>query len=626
MKKYVTRILAVIAIIFFIITFSLYYMIKHNFYHDKLSETSAIYFAQLQEIMGNNETHNDLVIRQFEEQTILKAQQVAYVLSQYDVCTLDQTIYQQITDAFDIDELHIFNKAGNIVAGNNEIYIGVSMNDGDQIGFFKPMLKDPYLELVQDIMPNTSTGKNMQYAAIWNQDHTYIVQIGQDPAQVLESTQGRDISHVFDTFTLLDDGNMSLVDHSGTIVASTDPQLSGKSSNYFSLDLSEVINSNKINHIKIDNKLYCVYALAYQDYVLVRLYPSAETIVSIFSDIGIYFTFLISFTIILVLSMNRYLDTQLIKGVNKINLNLSAIEKGNDYQVDETIAVPELHELSLHINQILNLMKDNYEKITSALQMSQIRMGIVESNGSNQGFMTNKMNELLHLPQGNITNQEVVALIESIISQQPNTQEHIYNYTVDLTNYYLRIEKFDHEDSTLYVLIDVSADILKQKNIERERDTDALTSLYNRRGFYDKLSQLFTDIDKLHYGTMLLLDMDNLKEINDNYGHPIGDIYIEALAHLVAQLPYEKCIPCRLGGDEFAVFIYGYQTMNELMRAIDLMKEQSNLASYTLPAGPLRFSFGFSTVPDDSMDYRELMRLADERMYLNKQIKKHTYE
>lgn len=176
MKKYVTRILAVIAIIFFIITFSLYYMIKHNFYHDKLSETSAIYFAQLQEIMGNNEAYNDLVIRQFEEQTILKAQQVAYVLSQYDVCTLDQTIYQQITDAFDIDELHIFNKAGNIVAGNNEIYIGVSMNDGHQIGFFKPMLKDPYLELVQDIMPNTSTGKNMQYAAIWNQDHTYIVQ------------------------------------------------------------------------------------------------------------------------------------------------------------------------------------------------------------------------------------------------------------------------------------------------------------------------------------------------------------------------------------------------------------------------------------------------------------------
>ena len=56
------------------------------------------------------------------------------------------------------------------------------------------------------------------------------------------------------------------------------------------------------------------------------------------------------------------------------------------------------------------------------------------------------------------------------------------------------------------------------------------------------------------------------------------------------------------------------------------IRDRSNLESYTLPAGPLRFSFGFSTVPDDSMDYRELMRLADERMYLNKQIKKHTYE
>lgn len=48
-------------------------MIKHDFYHNKLTETSAIYYAQLQEIMDNNEAYNDLVIQQFEEQTILKA-------------------------------------------------------------------------------------------------------------------------------------------------------------------------------------------------------------------------------------------------------------------------------------------------------------------------------------------------------------------------------------------------------------------------------------------------------------------------------------------------------------------------------------------------------------------------
>ena len=73
---------------------------------------------------------------------------------------------------------------------------------------------------------------------------------------------------------------------------------------------------------------------------------------------------------------------------------------------------------------------------------------------------------------------------------------------------------------------DVTAATLERRRIEHERDYDVLTGLYNRRAFDARAKKLFRMPEKLGHAALLMMDMDNLKHINDTFGHDWGDRYI----------------------------------------------------------------------------------------------------
>ena len=68
------------------------------------------------------------------------------------------------------------------------------------MSFFAPMLQDKTLKLCQDIMPNTAEGKNMQYAAVWTEDGSRIVQIGMEPKRLQKLIQEKSLENVVSTF------------------------------------------------------------------------------------------------------------------------------------------------------------------------------------------------------------------------------------------------------------------------------------------------------------------------------------------------------------------------------------------------------------------------------------------
>ncbi len=164
---------------------------------------------------------------------------------------------------------------------------------------------------------------------------------------------------------------------------------------------------------------------------------------------------------------------------------------------------------------------------------------------------------------------------------------------------------------------------LSNRMLEEMYNRDSMTRLYNRRGFFKNLSKML-EMPKKEQFVVISIDMDGLKEINDNYGHLEGDHAIITLAGIITQLCGRDFICARFGGDEFTAAGFaepgkGAEFELEFQRKIDRWNEISN-KPYKLSASTGRIEKEYGE--DD--DFDTMMMLADEIMYRNKAGKKNT--
>ena len=156
---------------------------------------------------------------------------------------------------------------------------------------------------------------------------------------------------------------------------------------------------------------------------------------------------------------------------------------------------------------------------------------------------------------------------------------------------------------------------------------DFLTKLYNRRGFEQFSEEEFAEAKKHNIKTMTLsIDMDNLKYINDVYGHSHGDLALQTIADAMCQACSGCEICARIGGDEFAVFGYDYSeekaksyTENFLQYLKDFNADSS--LPYCVNA-----SFGYTiSDPSLSISRKQYMKASDDLLYQNKRKRKEKY-
>jgi diguanylate cyclase (GGDEF)-like protein len=155
---------------------------------------------------------------------------------------------------------------------------------------------------------------------------------------------------------------------------------------------------------------------------------------------------------------------------------------------------------------------------------------------------------------------------------------------------------------------------------ERERDlshTDALTGLLNRRAFMEGL-----DRERARHRrfprplTLVYLDLDNFKNINDTHGHAAGDELLRAVAQALSASVRDVDSAGRLGGDEFAILMP--ETDGDSAK-LAVTKVEKSLQAMAAHRWPVTFSIGamtFVAVPDSA---EEMVRLADALMYEVKQ-------
>lgn len=189
---------------------------------------------------------------------------------------------------------------------------------------------------------------------------------------------------------------------------------------------------------------------------------------------------------------------------------------------------------------------------------------------------------------------------------------------VDVTRAWLRAED-GQVSGAVWVIRDVTQQRARQREARHLAEVDPLTELSNRRGFEAHLQQAITRVARTgQSASLMFIDLDNFKPVNDSHGHLAGDAMLWAVANVLRHGVRDSDIVARLGGDEFAVILAGCSLKRARRIASDLL---DGVRTLTIPWDLQRLSVGASigiAAIGGSMSVDDAVAAADAQCYLAK--------
>ncbi len=156
------------------------------------------------------------------------------------------------------------------------------------------------------------------------------------------------------------------------------------------------------------------------------------------------------------------------------------------------------------------------------------------------------------------------------------------------------------------------------ETVNKQAVTDPLTELFNRRFYEDALSREAVRALRLNQPFSLIsLDLDKLKHINDTFGHSAGDAAIKTVARVINKNSRSVDVPSRVGGEEFTIILPGVDSTGALVAAERI--RASLETEHVEGVGHVTASIGVATFIEMTTDVDELVEIADKAMYFAKQ-------
>lgn len=183
----------------------------------------------------------------------------------------------------------------------------------------------------------------------------------------------------------------------------------------------------------------------------------------------------------------------------------------------------------------------------------------------------------------------------------------------------------DYERNALNTTARMAATSIANANLHRRVEqlatTDGLTGLHNHRYFQERLSERIEEARRhptRH--TLLLLDIDHFKQVNDRYGHPVGDEVLKALAGLLKSSIRNVDMAARYGGEEFVVLLANTRREGAVKLADRIRKAASRLKFEAEgKTFKITVSMGIAAFPDDAKGKSSLIERADQALYYAKE-------
>jgi diguanylate cyclase (GGDEF)-like protein len=159
---------------------------------------------------------------------------------------------------------------------------------------------------------------------------------------------------------------------------------------------------------------------------------------------------------------------------------------------------------------------------------------------------------------------------------------------------------------------------MMHQNIRDLARNDGLTGLLNHRTFMEKLSEEYKRIDRESRPfSILLMDIDKFKNVNDTYGHPVGDLAIKAVAQVLRDTARATDFVARYGGEEFTVGMVDTNSKGAEQMAERVRKRMEATVVTRIGGRDLKItlSIGVSSFPEDTKNAADLVTMADNALY-----------
>ncbi len=175
---------------------------------------------------------------------------------------------------------------------------------------------------------------------------------------------------------------------------------------------------------------------------------------------------------------------------------------------------------------------------------------------------------------------------------------------------------------------------VKERTLELEKERtkavelsyrDDLTQINNRRAYYEKSESVDQNArNKCCSYTVIVLDIDHFKFINDTYGHTVGDMVLKSISNILSHNLRSEDIEGRIGGDEFAITLIDTTMDDALNIANDLREKMTNITFEKHEKLHITVSFGVAQYRKDSKTFEDVLSIADAALYEAKGSGKNT--
>ena len=303
---------------------------------------------------------------------------------------------------------------------------------------------------------------------------------------------------------------------------------------------------------------------------------------------------------------------------------------------DYSQSVSFLGDFSVSFNQMIgqlaereSQLKVQSELLTETLEMMKSVMDglrewvVVTSQENGEIIYTNLAaqtfrQEMEQTAQGCRSYLDMMGYLQSY--REDRYENRIFEYQCDVRKKSFQICSYPiHWREKLayaHLISDITSELAHREQMEELAYLDALTGLHNRRFCLEQLGRL---LDRQAEFTFCMIDLDNLKYANDNFGHAAGDGYLRNVAREMRKLTRSNDIICRIGGDEFAALFPNcpLETAQNKMNCLELA------VSALSRDFPMSVSYGIVHVDRGALiTAAAVMDQADEKMYRMKNRKK----
>ncbi len=222
--------------------------------------------------------------------------------------------------------------------------------------------------------------------------------------------------------------------------------------------------------------------------------------------------------------------------------------------------------------------------------------------------------------------------VRELVREYQLLREHIFLHLRGKTKHFARFGMGD--EAAIFIRVGAALDEAMGETIHAFVDeqmtqlrrlsrTDGLTGLYNHRMFYERLADELNRAKRYDSPlTIVLVDLDNFKAVNDLNGHQFGDHLLVKCAELLREDLRQTDILCRYGGDEFGLILTETTREHADMLMLRLSRDFRELGKKEGAPPDFGMSFGLSAHPEDDGTLKRMVKAADDRLILSKKNSK----